>query len=271
MCRDEVFFFSLRMLTLAIAQWQWDLSPAETDTLSLALSISPSPCLSLCLCVCICLSVSVSLCLPHKSTHSQSHYMEPQKTPQPKTSCTQTRTTHTEHIGFLVLQTQEHTLSPGKYACPQTPKSPARNPQSGRLSRLKIARGPPPALPARVFSQEETESRIRTTSLCGWYFWRLQVQKRGHHEALVMLYTCLPALICSSLNDFRKPDGTQWLSPRPQLWDLDACRKLFFLGDVSAQSTQGGDYKILLSSRRNSCEWKGSYHSNSNEVCCCQW
>ena len=69
-----------------------------------------------------------------------------------------------------------------------------------------------------------------------------------NEDTMRLRLCCTPSvcMIFSSLNDIRKPDGTQWLAPTVS--EQNACRKIFFLGDVSVQSIRDGDYKILYPS-----------------------
>ena len=184
------------MWTMGIVQWHWDTPPGEIYNLSLTLSITPSPTLHLSVCV----SLSLS------STQNYTLTITPRRaTKDTPNQASHTHAHHTQGMQWLprTIDTWTQFFS-WEISGPPHPHNPIRV-----ARQTEDCKDAPPALPSRVLFQEKADSRIRTTFTgCQSH---LQVQKRGHRKAQVMLYSVCVSFI--SLNEFRNPGGTQWLSP----------------------------------------------------------
>ena len=174
-----------------IMQYLSDISPGETPfSLFLPLSVSLSrSSLSLSLSLCLCLSVFLSLFLSLSHTHTLTITPHRATKDTPSPSLTHTHPHHTQGIQWLprTVDTWTHFFT-WEISCPPHPHNPIR-----AARQTEDCKDAPPALTSRVLSQEEADSRIRTAfTRCSC---PLQVQKRGHREAQVMLHTvCLHEL-----------------------------------------------------------------------------
>ena len=172
-------------------QYLSDISPGETPfSLFLPLSVSLSrSSLSLSLSLCLCLSVFLSLFLSLSHTHTLTITPHRATKDTPSPSLTHTQPHHTQGIQWLprTVDTWTHFFT-WEISCPPHPHNPIR-----AARQTEDGKDAPPALTSSVLSQEEADSRIRTAfTRCSC---PLQVQKRGHREAQVMLHTvCLHEL-----------------------------------------------------------------------------
>ena len=137
------------------------------------------------------LSASLFLCLTLPVSHTKTHTIIPHRATKdtPTPSLTHTHPHHTQGIQWLprTIDTWTHFYT-WEISGPPHPHNPIR-----AARQNEDCKDTPPALPSRVLFQEEADSRIRTTFTgCRSH---LQVQKRGHRKAQVMLYSvCLREL-----------------------------------------------------------------------------
>ena len=186
------------MWTIGIVLWQWDTPLGETCSLSFILSITPSPSLHLFVCVCLSLSPTQNHTLtitPHRATKD---------TPTPYLMHTHPH--HTQGIQWLprTVDTGTH-FSPGKSPVPHTPTT-----QPGQLTCLRVARMSHLHYHLEFCLRKRLTPEYVPLSLVAGITWGYR------KEDTVRLRSCYTLSVCVSfisLNDFRNPDGTQWLSP----------------------------------------------------------
>ena len=167
-----------------------------------AISLSLFPSLPLPLCISLCLSLHVS----HTKSHTHNHTTQSHKR-HPNPSLTHTHPHHTQRIQWLprTVDTWTHFFTWEISGPPHTPTT-----QSGWLARLRIARMPHLHYHLEFCLRKRLIPEYVPLSLGAG------VTCRYRKEDTVRLRSCYTLSVCVSfisLNDFRNPDGTQWLSP----------------------------------------------------------